>query len=79
MSGVLMPAWMISGAVFPPGDTPGVLGAIMLANPLAYGHTAIAGSLGAAEPTPAAMTITTIFGLTGLIAAVASARGDAKR
>ncbi len=79
MSAVLMPAWMLSGAVFPPGETSGVLGAIMAANPLAYTHAAIAGPLGAFESGPAPTVVTTIFAIAGLIAAIASARGDAKR
>jgi len=34
MSMVLLPLWMVSGAMFPPGD--GLLGALMGVNPMTY-------------------------------------------
>ena len=79
MAGVLLPAWLLSGAVFPHGSTTGGMDALMLANPLAYAHSAIAGSLGAFDAGPIALFVTAVFGAGGLIAAIVAARGDAKR
>jgi daunorubicin resistance ABC transporter membrane protein len=36
MSIVLLPAWVLSGAMFPPSDEHAVLGALMRANPMSY-------------------------------------------
>jgi ABC-2 type transport system permease protein len=79
MAGVLMPAWLLSGAVFPPGSASDGMRLIMLANPLAYGHAAVAGALGAVEVNPVAVVVTSSFGVVGVVAGVLSARGDAKR
>lgn len=43
---VLMPLWLLSGAVFPLHEgTPTALKALMLANPMTYAHAALAGPL----------------------------------
>lgn len=47
MNVVLMPMWFLSGAVFPAVGAPPVLKGLMLANPLTYGHAALASALGA--------------------------------
>lgn len=79
MSGLLMPAWLLSGAVFPPDAASDGMRLVMLANPLAYSHAAVAGPLGAIESSPLALLATCCFGLLGVAAAVVAARGDAKR
>ncbi|MBI1335458.1 MAG: ABC transporter permease subunit [Phycisphaera sp.] len=42
----LMPMWFLSGAVFPYTQAPSVMRWIMLCNPLTYGQTAFASTLG---------------------------------
>lgn len=79
MAAVLMPAWLLSGAVFPPGTTRGVLGAVMAANPLSYTHSAMYGLLSGEEPRPIALGLTVLFAAIGCVAPVVAARGDAKR
>ena len=79
MSGVLMPAWLLSGAVFPPDAPSEVMNVIMAFNPLAYAHRAIAGSLGAFDAGVVPLVVTAAFGVSGCLAAIAAARGDAKR
>ena len=47
----LMPMWFLCGAVFPLATAPIWLRVVMYANPLTYGHTALAGALhGGAAP-----------------------------
>jgi ABC-2 type transport system permease protein len=41
MNVVLMPMWMLSGAVFPPEGASGWVRAVMMANPLTYGVSAL--------------------------------------
>lgn len=41
----LMPLWFLSGALFPPDGAPAWLGAVMRANPLSYGVSALHRSL----------------------------------
>lgn len=79
MAGVLLPAWLLSGAVFPPGSENGVLSGLMLLNPLSYAHAAVAGSLGATAAGPMPLVMTGAFAAVGLAAAVFAATGDAKR
>lgn len=79
MSGLLMPAWLLSGAVFLPGSTSDAMAAVMLFNPLAYAHASMASLLGAGEPQPVAVVLAILFGVAGFAAALVSARGDAKR
>ena len=45
MNVILMPMWFLSGAVFPVEGRPVVLKAMMLANPLTHGESALAGLL----------------------------------
>ena len=45
MNLLLMPAWLLSGAVFPLATAPAALQAVMWVNPLTYAHAAIAGPL----------------------------------
>lgn len=42
MNVILMPMWFLSGAVFPVAGAPVALKGLMLANPLTYGHGALA-------------------------------------
>ncbi len=79
MAGVLMPAWLLSGAVFPPDASGSVMRIIMLFNPLSYAHAAIAGSLGAMELRATPVLVTLVFAALGSSAAVAASRGDARR
>ena len=77
MNLLLMPMWLLSGAVFPAETAPGWLWVCMVANPLTYGMAALRAVLepaatGAAFPSlPVALGVTTLF----LLASVwASAR-----
>lgn len=79
MAGVLLPAWLLSGAVFPPGSSGGVMALIMLFNPLAYAHGSIAGGLGSVPPDLTDTLATVVFGLAGFALATTTTRGDAKR
>lgn len=79
MAGVLMPAWMLSGAVFPPDAAGDAVSVLMAMNPLSYAHGAVAGPLGVPGTGPMEHVVTILFGVIGGIAAVAAARGDAKR
>ncbi len=55
MNLVLMPAWFLSGAVFPIDTAPVWMKVIMYANPLTYGQAALAESLGSATLLPSAV------------------------
>lgn len=46
MNGLLMPAWLTSGAIFPVNDAAGWLQAIALVNPLTWMHAAMRTALG---------------------------------
>ena len=50
MSVVLIPLWILSGAMFPPSD--GWIGAVMAANPLAYAVDGVRAALGGAGHIP---------------------------
>ena len=79
MAAVLLPGWLLSGAVFPPGAGTGVMDVIMQLNPLAYAHGAIAGSLGATPLIGTNVFATITFGVLGFGLATTTTRGDAKR
>lgn len=83
MNLVLMPAWLVSGAVFPLASAPPVMQAVMWCNPMTYAHAAIAGPvLGDAGGTgPAAMPWAVAAGVTAVVtvAAVAVAARIAQR
>ena len=53
MNILLMPMWFLSGSVFPAATAPVWMRAVMMVNPLTYGHQALAGLLlgdGAGDP-----------------------------
>jgi ABC-2 type transport system permease protein len=50
MNLVLMPLWLLSGALFPAAGTPIVLRLVMLANPVTYGLATLRHSLGMPSP-----------------------------
>ena len=77
MNLLLMPAWLLSGAVFPLAAAPGVLQAVMWVNPLTYAHAAIAGPvLGEAVAVPwgVAMGVSGAVAVVAWVAAAAVAR-----
>lgn len=66
MNIVLMPLWMVSGALFPLPQPPAVMGVIGLLNPVTYGIAAIRQSMGGAAvegmpSLPVALAITAAF------------------
>jgi ABC-type polysaccharide/polyol phosphate export permease len=78
MNLLMMPMWLISGAVFPLATAHGVIRAIMWVNPLTYSLSLLRGLLAAApdpaEPSLAAgVAVTAAFGLLLLAASVALA------
>lgn len=82
MNLVLMPMWLLSGALFPPEGAPVWLRAVMYADPLTYGlvvlrHVIAAGTPGATAgggpPLGAAVTVTVAFALAAFAAAAAVA------
>ncbi|MEM1166046.1 MAG: ABC transporter permease [Planctomycetota bacterium] len=79
MAGVLLPAWLLSGSVFPPGESGVVLGVLMAVNPLTWCHATIAGFLGAMPLSAVSVSLVVAFGVFGPVCAVTAARGDAKR
>jgi len=77
MAAVLMPAWLLSGAVFPVEARRGPLGIILEVNPLGHVHRAVIDALGIAETAGIAEPIVVLaFAALACIAAVAGARGD---
>lgn len=50
MNLVLMPMWVLSGALFPPAGTPKVLYTMIMVNPTTYGLAALRHALGVAGP-----------------------------
>lgn len=84
MAGLLMPAWLLSGAVFPPDAPAGLMRWIIAFNPLAHAHRAMsgplgAGPLGATDAHAASAWLTAVFAVGAVVAAIAAARGDARR
>lgn len=77
MNVVLMPMWVLSGALFPPEGTPWILHTLMRMNPTTYGLVALRQSLGAGEVGSAeaiqAWTVLVLFALVTLMAAAAVA------
>lgn len=58
MNVVLMPLWMVSGALFPAGKAHGWMQAVMAANPMSYTLSALRASLdGRIEPGGLALTV----------------------
>lgn len=78
MSGLLMPAWLLSGAVFPPDAVSPVLDAVMAVNPLTYAHDAVRTAL-AGKLFGISSVATSVGACAGCLAAILAARGDAKR
>ena len=77
MNVVLIPMWLLSGAVFPPDGASGWIRAVMLVNPMTYGVSAIRGVLAAATPpgAPSVMTsliLLVLFGVVTLTVSTAS-------
>jgi ABC-2 type transport system permease protein len=74
MNLLLLPMWLLSGAVFPMSGASAVMRAIMLVNPVTYGVTAVRRGLYWQEPfTPAdvtALLVTAVFAVVTLIAAL---------
>ena len=73
---LLVPMWMVSGALFPMATAHGVIRAIMWANPLTYSISLLNGLLGLANATPGPLqsaVVTAGFGLVLLLAAGAVA------
>jgi len=70
MNLLLMPMWMLSGAVFPYDGAHPVLRALMIVNPLTYGVDGLRRALGAGD---AHTTWTLAFGVTALFAAATTA------
>jgi len=50
MNLLLVPMWLLSGAFFPPSGAPGWLAAVMMANPLTYGVSALRWALYGSAP-----------------------------
>jgi len=77
MNLVLMPMWVLSGALFPAAGTPTVLRWVIQANPVTYGLATLRHSLGVATPdlpsATLAWTVSIAFTLLTLGAAVAAA------
>ncbi len=77
MNLVLMPMWVLSGALFPPEGTPTLLYTIVMVNPATYGLATLRHALGVAGPgTPdpaVAWTVTAAFAAVTLAISVAVA------
>jgi daunorubicin resistance ABC transporter membrane protein len=78
---LLVPLWVVSGAMFPPGPGAPVLGAVMRGNPVAYAVSAARRALGGSDapgalPGSAArdLTVLAIFAAVNLFLAVLAAR-----
>jgi ABC-2 type transport system permease protein len=67
MNSLLMPMWLLSGAVFPVEDAAGWMRVIALANPLTWAHAAMRDSLGMSDAfNPLlAWTVCAVFALFG--------------
>jgi ABC-2 type transport system permease protein len=85
MNLLLVPMWMVSGALFPMATAHGVIRAIMWINPLTYSVTLMNGLLGLANANPGPLDssiVTAAFGLvllliSGFIAAQKSTKSAA--
>jgi ABC-2 type transport system permease protein len=69
MNAVLMPMWLVSGAIFPVEDAAGWLRVIALLNPLTWAQAAMRSSLGMSDQmnTALAWAITVCFALFGAL------------
>jgi len=70
MNLLLVPMWMVSGALFPMATAQGVIRAIMWANPLTYSISLLNGLLGLPNANPGPMesaAVTLAFGLVLLL------------
>ncbi|MFG0245506.1 MAG: ABC transporter permease [Phycisphaerales bacterium JB052] len=69
MNAVLMPMWLVSGAVFPVEDAAGWLRVISLVNPLTWTHAAMRNSLGMSDQmnSMVAWAVTIGFALFGIV------------
>ena len=69
MNALLMPMWLLSGAVFPIAEAAGWLRTIALLNPLTWAHAAMRSSLGMSAElnTTVSWAITISFGMFGII------------
>ena len=54
---ILLPLWMLSGALFPASGASGWMRLLMLANPLTYGVDALRNALFPAQPTSASLPV----------------------
>lgn len=71
MNLLLVPMWMVSGALFPMSTAHGAIRAIMWANPLTYSIALLNGFLGLGDGTPgvvASFAVTAAFGVALLVA-----------
>lgn len=83
MNLILVPAWLLSGALFPAAGASGWIAGVMRADPLAYGLAALrwalygeAAAVGAGTPGPGlAVAVTAAFGIAAFAAALAVSRG----
>jgi ABC-2 type transport system permease protein len=75
MNLILIPMWLLSGAVFPPEGAVGWVRGVMAANPLTYGVEAVRRSLEAGAPTGASIAVTALFAAAMFGLAAVSARG----
>lgn len=75
MNLVLLPAWVLSGALFPHDGAAPWLGTLMLLNPLYWANLCIGGSLGTMpQPSALAWAITALFPLLTTLALLATIR-----
>lgn len=75
MNLVLLPGWLLSGAIFPQESAAPWLGTIMLANPLLWINRSMGSALGTMPPAGAsAWIITTLFPLLATLALLATVR-----
>ena len=78
MNVVLIPMWLLSGAVFPETGASEWIRGVMLVNPMTYGVSAIRGvlangeSLGGSGAVGGSLTVIAVFGLMTLTASIVS-------
>jgi ABC-2 type transport system permease protein len=85
MNLLLLPMWLVSGALFPMATARGAIRVIMWANPLTYSLSLLNGLLGLPNATPGPLVsavVTAAFGLlllgvSGAVASQKSARSAA--
>lgn len=72
MNAILMPAWLLSGGVFPVATAAGWLAAAAKLNPLTWAHDAMRHALGMSPPSDPGLAwlITALFAGAGLLASV---------